>query len=191
MHQALEHQEHAEHAAEHGNKRAALLVAILAACLAVTEQQAKHAEILVDRNSILAADAWNQYQAKSIRETLARDIGQLASSLDAPGQPELAARRADIIKALKTDEVHYAKDPHDGKEVVAERAHRFEEARDFTLERSHTFDNAAAVLELGIVLATVSAITASTMLIRMALGLGLVGVGLGVLGIVAPSFGAF
>jgi hypothetical protein len=191
MHQALEHQEHAEHAAEHGNKRAALLVAILAACLAVTEQQAKHAEIQVDKNSILAADAWNQYQAKSIRETLARDIGQLASSLDAPALPELAARRAEIIRSLKADEVHYAKDERDGKEVVATRARAFEEARDFTLERSHTFDNAAAVLELGIVLATVSAITASKMLIRLALGLGLAGVVLGVIGILAPSFGAF
>jgi hypothetical protein len=191
MHQALEHQEHAEHAAEHGNKRAALLVAILAACLAITEQQAKHAEILVDKNSILAADAWNQYQAKSIRETLARDVGQLASSLDAPSQPDLAARRAEIIKSLKADELHYAKDERDGKEVIAARAHAFEEARDFTLERSHTFDNAAAVLELGIVLATVSAITASKMLIRLALGLGALGVVLGVLGVVAPSLGAF
>ena len=66
-HEVLEQQEHAEHAAGHGNKRAALLIAVLAAGLAICEQQGKHAEIAVQENAILTADAWAQYQAKSIR----------------------------------------------------------------------------------------------------------------------------
>jgi len=49
--QTLEHNEHAQHAAEHGGKRAALLIAVLAALLATGEVQAKHAEIFVDEDS--------------------------------------------------------------------------------------------------------------------------------------------
>ncbi len=78
--QSLEHHEHAEHAAQHGAKGAALLVAVLAALLALVEVQGKHAEILVEENSISAADSWSQYQAKSIRQAVARDIGR-------PGAP--------------------------------------------------------------------------------------------------------
>jgi hypothetical protein len=69
MHETLEHHEHAEHIA-HGNdaheaaapyrrfnQMAALLVAVLAAGLAITEQGAKQAEIRVQQNAIAATDA--------------------------------------------------------------------------------------------------------------------------------------
>ena len=68
MAKILEHTEHAEHLAHgHGhsddpdgrrNQMAALLVAVLAVGLALSEQGAKHAEIRVQQDSILAADAW-------------------------------------------------------------------------------------------------------------------------------------
>jgi hypothetical protein len=189
--QTLEHNEHAQHAAEHGGKRAALLIAVLAALLALVEVQAKHAEILVEEDSVAAADSWSQYQAKSIRQAVARDLGRLALTLDAPSQPDRAAGRQELLKALQEDQERYEKDPKDGKQSIARRAHNFEEARDHTLERAHAFDNAAASLELGIVLATASAITASAMLIRIALGLGAAGIVLGVLGLTAPSLAAF
>jgi hypothetical protein len=189
--QTLEHNEHAQHAAEHGGKRAALLIAVLAALLALVEVQAKHAEIFVDEDSVAAADSWSQYQAKSIRQAVARDLQRLAMTLDVPSQPDQAAGRQALLKALQEDQEHYEKDPKDGKQIIARRAHGFEEARDHTLERAHAFDNAAAALELGIVLATASAITASAMLIRIALGLGVAGIVLGILGLVAPGWAAF
>ena len=189
--QTLDHHEHAQHAAEHGGKRAALLIAVLAALLALVEVQAKHAEILVEEDSVAAADSWSQYQAKSIRQAVARDLGRLAVTLDVPSQPDRAAGRQDLLKSLKEDQEHYEHDPRDGKQVIAKRAHGFEDARDHMLERAHAFDNAAASLELGIVLATASAITASRMLIRIALGLGVAGVILGVLGLTAPGLAAF
>jgi hypothetical protein len=189
--QTLEHHEHAEHAAEHGAKGAALLVAVLAALLAVVEVQAKHAEILVQENSISAADSWSQYQAKSIRQAVARDIARLAETMDVPGQPDRAVGRQALLQALQQDQVRYEKDPRDGKDAIAARAHAFEAARDRTLERAHAFDNASAALELGIVLATASAITASRMLIQLALGLGAAGVVLALLAVFAPALGAF
>ena len=189
--QSIEHGEHAAHAAEHGAKGAALLVAILAALLALTEVQAKHAEIKVEESSIAAADSWNQYQAKSIRQAVARDVERLAATLDTPSSTEGAKGRQELLAGLRAEQEHYDKDPHDGKKAITDRAHDFEHERDEALERTHAFDNAAAALELGIVLATASAITSSKMLIRAAMGLGVAGVILGTLGLVAPSWGAF
>jgi hypothetical protein len=191
MNKALEHTEHAQHAAEHGSKHAALIVAVLAALLAVTEQQARHAEIAVYANGILAADSWSQYQAKSTRQLISENLSRMLAVSDPASDPALADRRAALVKAMADDAVRFVKDPKDGKEAIAARAHGFEEIRGEALERSHTFDNAAAAFELGIVLATASAITMSTLLIRFSLLMGGVGLVLGVLGLVAPNLGAF
>ncbi len=191
MHQTLEHQEHASHAAEHGNKRAALLVAVLAAMLAVVEQQAKHAEIRVDTNAIAAADAWSQYQAKSTRQTVATDIARILTVLDTPTDPTMTAKRAALGKQLDDEARAFDQEPKDGKRAIFVRATAFETQRSESLEQSHSFDNAAAAFELGIVLATASAITASRMLIRFALLMGTVGLVIGILGWTYPSLGAF
>lgn len=191
MLQSLEHQEHAQHAAAHGSTHAALLVAVLAALLAIAEQQAKHADIKVEENAILAADAWNQYQAKSTRQLMSTDMARIVQALGATDDPAFTARRNDLARQFNEDAAHFAKDPKDGKDVVSERAREFERTRSETLEKAHSFDNAAASLELGIVLATASAITASRMLIRFAMLMGLIGLTLGVLGLTHPEWGAF
>ncbi len=191
MSEVLEHHEHVKEAVEHGAKRAALLIAVLAAALAVCEQQSKHAEMAVAQNSILAVDSWNQYQAKSIRAAVALDIARLGQTLDPPASADKAAARAGVLKQLTQDQAQYETDPKDGKAAIAERARGYEEARQFNLERSHTYDNASAALQLGIVLATASVITASGLLLRFSLLLGAAGIGLGILGAVAPGLGAF
>ena len=190
VHQALEHHEHAEHVAEHGSKIAALTVAILAAMLALTEVRAKHAEIEVQGNWVSAADAWNQYQAKSIRQAVARDLQKFAAVQEPTSDAALADKRTALMKELEADQTRYEKDPKDGKVAIAERAREFEVARDEALHRAHSFDNAAAAFELGIVLATASAITASTLLIRIAWTLGVLGLIAAVLGLVAPEYGS-
>src|SRR5665213_2472685 len=105
-----EHAEHAEHAAEHGNKKAALLIAVLAAGLAICEQQAKHAEIAVEANAVAAADTWNQYQGKSVRQAVALDLERVINTFDLPAQAALVARRAEVMKALRSDQDHYETD---------------------------------------------------------------------------------
>ncbi|MGD0429627.1 MAG: DUF4337 family protein [Acetobacteraceae bacterium] len=199
----LEHHEHAEHLAEHdheaaghgtdshghANQMAALLVAVLAASLAVTEQGAKHAEIRVQENSIFATDAWAQYQAKSTRGTFTNDLSALVAVLD-PGDAALTEQRKALLDRLKKDQERFENDPKDGKTVIAERARAFEEARDYSLEQTHSYHNGAAAMELGIVLSTVSAITRSRLLIYMGLSLGIVGGIFALLGWFAPGYGA-
>ena len=191
MHEALEHHEHAEHAAHEGSKRAALLVAVLAALLAICEEGAKNSEIRVQENSIAAADAWSQYQAKSVRATISRDLAELLATLDPPQSAEAASKRAEVIKQLRADEAHYEHAPGDSKDVISVRAHSFEAARDYALEQTHTFDKGTAAFELGIVLATASAITVSGPLFIGAVGVGVAGAVLGLLGLLAPGLAAF
>jgi Domain of unknown function (DUF4337) len=186
-----EHAEHAEHAAHSGNKTAALLIAILAAALAICEQQAKHAEISVEANAILAADTWNEYQAKSVRSAMAQDLERVAATLDTPAQPDRAAQREETLKRLRSDREHYDNDSKTGKEALAAQARAYEATRDHEVEKSHTYDNAAAALELGIVLSTASVITSARMLLFFAFLMGAVGVTFGIFGAVAPELVVF
>jgi len=187
--QSLEHGEHAQHAAHGaGGTRAAMLVAVLAACLALCEQRAKHAEIRLEEASIGATDAWGQYQAKSTRAMIAKDLADMFESARAPGsapQPDELA----VIKRLRDDAAHYEAGS-DGKDEIAKRARALEHERDDLIEQAHTYDNAAAALELGIVLATASAITAATPLLVVAAFVGAAGIVFGLLGYFAPAIGA-
>jgi len=182
--------EEAAHVA-HSNKHAALVIAVLAAALAVCEQQAKHAEVELTEKAVLAADSWSQYQAKSIRAAAAHDLGSVTASLDDAATPERAALRQKVLKQLADDEMHYNKDPKTGKEAIAEQAHRYEEERATALERSHSLDNAAAALDLGIVLATASVITSAGPLLVFSYVMGITGLVLGVSAVLAPGLLVF
>jgi uncharacterized protein YcbX len=201
MHETLEHHEHAEHIA-HGhdvheapapyrrfNQMAALLVAVLAAGLAITEQGAKQAEIRVQQNAIASTDAWAQYQAKSTRGTLAKDLAAVLSVLGS-ADPAVMERRDRLIAQFNQDQDRFENDPKDGKTAVAARARGFEDTRDHAMEQTHTYHNGAASMELGIVLSTASAIIRARPLLLMALAFGLVGAGFSVLAMVNPHLGA-
>lgn len=214
MLKSLEHHEHAEHISHghggHGDghgggghddsphvegaekvnaKHTALLVACLAAGLAISEQGAKHAEIKVQENAISMADAWAQYQAKSTRGTVARDIMLLAGAMEFT-TPEGQARREQLMEGLKRDQERYERDPGDGREAIAHRAREFEHARHHALEQTHAYHNGSASFEIGIVVATASAIIGSKKLLMLALGMGVAGIVLATLGYYAPEWGA-
>lgn len=201
----LEHHEHAGHIAHGGHdeghgagpakansgQMTALLVAVLAAGLALSEQGAKHAEIKVQANMIAATDAWAQYQAKSTRATMSSDIVRMLDALEVPSSAEVAERRKKAINSLNNDQERYERDPKDGKEAISHRAHDFEHARDHALEQTHAYHNGSAAMELGIVLATASAIIGSRMLIYVSMTMGVIGVLCALAGMYHPEWGAF
>lgn len=199
MYETLENREHAEHLAHgHGgdgtpdkrfNQMAALLVAVLAAGLAITEQGAKHAEMRVQQNAISATDAWAQFQAKSTRGTLTKDLASVVAVLGS-GDPAVADRRDKLIAQFNQDQDRFENDPKDGKAAIAARARGFEAERDYTLEQTHAYHNGTAAMELGIVLSTASAIIRARPLILMALAIGIAGMVFAVLGLVDPHLGA-
>lgn len=182
----------AEHAEIHASSAqwAALLVAVLAAGLAISEQGAKHAEIRVQQQAIDTADLWAQYQAKSTRGTIAKDLALVIASLDVSAEQTAVARREKVLADLKRDQERYETDPKDGKEAVAHRAKHLEEERERSMEQTHAYHNGSAAMELGIVLSTASAIIKSRLLIYMALGFGIAGIIFSTLGYFAPEYGA-
>ena len=186
MSESMEVHEHAQEAAEGGRKHAALLIAILAAGLAFCEQGAQHADTRMTESAVAATDIWAEYQAKSIRANEARGLAAVAGALQATS-PEAGAK---LQEQFANDIARFETDPKSGKAALASRAHELEAERDHAHERLEAFDNAAAALQLGIVLTTASVITGSIMLIYGGLALGLVGAGFALLAMIAPSLAA-
>ena len=184
-------QEHAEAAAQarEGNKRPALLVAALAAVLALSEQGAKHAEMRVQETSIAATDTWAQYQAKSTRAAMSHDFSTLVAALPPQAAPADPARITSLLNGLRTDQAHYDSGP-DGKQATAAHARDLEAERDAAGLRAHGFDNAAAALELGIVLATASVIVDAVALLWFGAGLGVLGLAFALLALTVPAIAA-
>ena len=214
MLKSLEHNEHAGHLAHggghggHGDdgghgapsgdkgklfsaRIAALLVSTLAAGLAISEQGAKHAEIKVMDRLVAATDAWAQYQAKSIRSMTAKDLSMVVGAMDPAATQDAADRRKRVVAELDADQARYDHDPKDGKDAIAVRAHELEEARDHALEQTHAYHNGSAAFELGIVLATASAIIGSRALVGVAAALGVVGIYCALAGYLAPEWASF
>ncbi len=186
MGETYETHEHAAEAAHGGRRHTALLIAVLAAGLAFCEQGAQHANTRMSQSAVAATDVWAEYQAKSTRANETRDLAQLAGLL-----PPGAANEAAAIQArFASDIARFESDPKSGKQALATRAHALEEERDAAHERLEAFDNAAAALQLGIVLTTASVITGSLMLVWGGALLGLAGAVLAILGLVAPGLAA-
>ncbi len=187
MGETLETHEHAEQAAHGGRRHTALLIAILAAGLAFTEQGAQHAQTRMSDSAISAADVWAEYQAKSTRANEVRELAQLAALLPADPTHDPGHDPAAVQARFAADIARFETDPASGKQALATRAQGLERTRDAAHERLEAFDNAAAALQLGIVLTTASVITGSLLLVWGGLLLGLAGGVLGVLGLVAPA----
>ncbi len=186
MGETLETHEHAEQAAHGGRRHTALMIAVLAAALAFCEQGAQHADTRMSESAVAASDVWAEYQAKSTRANESRDLAQIAGLLPAGATGDAAAIQAKFA----ADITRFETDPKTGKQALAARAKGLEQARDAAHERLEAFDNAAAALQLGIVLTTASVITGSVMLVWLGGLLGLVGGVLAVLGMVAPAIAA-
>ena len=186
MSETLEQHEHAKEAAEGGRRYSALLIAALAAGLAFTEQGAQHAQTKMSASAIQAADLWAQYQAKSIRANEAKSLALVTETTAPAGTARDAA-----VASLRADADRFENEPKLGKKAIADQAKAAEETRDAAHEHLEAYDNAAAALQLAIVLTTASVITGSTMLAIGGLLLGIAGVALGLLGLFRPEWAAF
>jgi len=179
-------QESLEHAAEehaHGGvphaKKAAIVIAALAACLAICETAAKDAQTAFLTHHVAASDIWTQYQGKSGRRATLDATADILSSLPDASSPALARRIADA----RADADRMRSEPgKDGMEQLAERAHEQERERNHEGHRHHGLEIASGGLQLSIVLVSVSVITGLTVLL---IGGGLLGAAAAVYGLLA------
>jgi hypothetical protein len=188
VHEHLEHVEHAEEAS-HSNRKIALLIAVLALFLALSETLGKSAQTEGLDANIRASDLWAFFQAKNIRQTVLRTASEtwtieLASISD-------DARKAAMQKQLDTwkktiDRYETEPETNEGKKELTTRAQEAEHERDLALAKYHNYELASAAYQIGIVLASAAVITGMVWLAWAAGGLGIVGLAFTALGLFAP-----
>ncbi|PJG50828.1 hypothetical protein CVM73_34100 [Bradyrhizobium forestalis] len=160
-HESMEHAEHAEHASG-SNKKIALLIAVLALFLAVSETLGKGAQTESISKNVEAANLWAFFQAKSIRRTVVQTAAE-------QGKLTLAGTGDDALKASVQKQVddwtktaqRYRSEPEtgEGTEQLAEKAKHAEHDRDESTAKYHHFELASAAFQIGIVLASATIIT--------------------------------
>ena len=159
-HESMEHAEHAEHASG-SNKKIALLIAVLALFLAVSETLGKGAQTESISKNVEAANLWAFFQAKSIRRTVvvtAAEQGKLAlAAADEAHKPAVQKQVDDWTKTA----ARYRSEPEtgEGTEQLAEKAKHAEHDRDEATAKYHHFELASAAFQIGIVLASATIIT--------------------------------
>jgi len=185
-HESMEHAEHAEHASSE-NKKIALLIAVIALFLALSETLGKSAQTEAIAKNVEASNLWAFFQAKSIRRTVVQTAAE-------QGRLSLTAAADDATKAALQKQIddwqktaaRYRSEPEtgEGTEQLSERAKHAEEERELSTEKYHHFEIASAAFQIAIVLASAAIITS---MIALAWISGL----LTLLGIAVSAFGIF
>ena len=187
----IEHEEKGHGKGGHGgghdsqNKRIALVISVLALFLAFSETLGKSAQTAALNFQIEASNLWNFFQAKTIRRTFTLVMAEsakidLATTGDVPRKTALAKQVDDWTKTA----ARYQSEPEagggkgEGTRELMQRAIGMEKNRDRELNKYHYFEFASAALQIGIVLCSAAVITGIIVLVWLAGGLGVIGLGL-------------
>lgn len=164
-------------------------IGVLAVLLAICTMGGDNATKDATRANIDASDLWTFFQAKNVRRTsvdLAADELQITllvnPTLDAGARQQIEAKIAEYrtrIERLRSD-----KESREGLDELFQRAKEKEAERDAALRKDPLFDWAQALLQIAIVLASVSIVANSRELLWGSWGLGGIGVALMVAGFV-------
>ena len=167
-HENLEHAEHAQHAAHEGgrdNKKIALIISVLALCLAFSETFGKSAQTAALNLQIEASNLWNFMQAKTIRRTFTIVQGEAAKIEAATAEGTRKAALEKQIDEWTKTAARYQSEPEagggkgEGTRELMRRALEKEKERDLQFNRYHNFEFASAAFQIGIVLASAAVIT--------------------------------
>lgn len=153
-----------------GSKWVAVYIAILAVALAITGMGASNAMKDMLSNNIEASNLWAFFQAKTIRKTtIDATADEFALILAAnPSMPDAAKKQVeDMIKRYKATSERYESEPEtkEGRKELVARAKEKEQARDTAQRKDPYFDFAEALIQIAIVLASVSLITRTSLLL--------------------------
>ncbi|MBA4132593.1 MAG: hypothetical protein C0519_14360 [Hyphomicrobium sp.] len=150
-------------------------IGILAVLLAICSMGGGNAAKDMTLKNIEAANTWAFFQAKNMRRHVLRvEVDDLTLRLKA--EPDLtadgrAAIEAKIAEYKKQDEILTAGDPakpveaREGLDQLFEKGKRLEVERDVAMRKDPYFDYGEALLQIAIVLASISIITKGSMLL--------------------------
>jgi hypothetical protein len=181
------HEDRAEsQAAESFRNRAALMIAIMAAILAVGGLGGGNATDDMIGNNIKASDTWAFYQAKNVRQTMYRIEreklqAELAAGLSGPAMAAAEAR----LKTYDSTIARYDSEPDpeapgdltrgEGKKELSARAKSYEAAFDEASRRDNNFDFAEVLLQLALVLGSVAILAVNRWILITSAVLGSLG----------------
>lgn len=171
------------------DRTVALIIAILALLLALSESGAKRAQHLSTEKNIEASDLFNFYQAKRIRSSIAEAASASleAQKTAAPaGAQEAFDKQIGAFKAAVARYERDPKKPEDSLDALQERASAAVEARESSNRRLENFEFGSGALQIAIVLASAAIITGASALLWMSVGLGVIGAVLAALGLFSP-----
>jgi leucyl aminopeptidase len=187
-HESMEQADHAKEASEE-NRNIALLIAVIALCLALSETLGKGAQTESISKNVEASNLWAFFQAKTIRRTTVQTAAEHAKL--GIGTAADDATRAAVQKQIdewQKTAARYRSEPstHEGSEELAERAKHAEEERNLATEKYHHFELASAAFQISIVLASATIITGMIWLAWVSGILTLTGIAITALGIFNP-----
>jgi Domain of unknown function (DUF4337) len=186
--ETMEQADQAKEAARE-NKKIALLIAVLALFLALSETLGKGAQTETIGKNVEASNLWAFFQAKTIRRTVIQATSDQARlSLGGMGDDAAKAALQKQIDEWQKTAARYRSEPEtgEGSEQLSERAKHAEEERDLAEAKYHHFELASAAFQIGIVLASATIITGMIALAWISGLLALAGVAVTGLGLLAP-----
>jgi hypothetical protein len=145
-------------------QRAAILISVLAMLLAITSLGGNNATKEAATNNVLAANFYNFYQAKNMRQTaimLSADQIELAVLNDQSVPEDAKAALRKKVEDYRKTVARYESEPEtsEGKKELLAKAKEHETRRDRALRQDPYFDYAQALLQIAIVLISVSIIS--------------------------------
>jgi hypothetical protein len=163
----------ASHEIQHNsnNKKIALLIAVLALFLAISETISKSYQTEVLILQMKSSDLWAFYQSKNIRQSSMKNSKDIVNII---GKNDDKTKEA--IQRWDKDIVRYDSEPAtgDGKAELMEKAKQAEHERDVVLKKYHRLEIASGLLQVAIVIASASVVTGVAILFWCSGGLGIV-----------------
>ena len=148
----------------------ALTTAIFAVLLAITSLGGNNAtkELMLTQQQ--SSDLWAFYQAKAVRENLYKinSLRMEADLLDRGPSMKADVRNlyASMLKDSRAEEARYREE----KKKIEEEAKRLEAERDRNLAKDPYFDYAEVLLQISIVMASISILAVSRQIFYFAIG---------------------
>ena len=177
------HEDRAENqAAESFRNRAALMIAIMAAVLAVGGLGGGNATDDMIASNIRASDTWAFYQAKNVRQTMYEiEAEKLKAALAAGTMPAAESRLKDYRATIARYDSEPDPDaPNDvlkgeGKKELMARALSYEQGFEEASRKDNNFDLAEVLLQLALVLGSVAILAVNRWILGVSLALGVAG----------------
>ena len=124
------------------------ILAVLVAAVTLLGHRAHTEELLLQSQ---ATDQWAYYQAKNIR---LHDLQNSAASVDALAPPE-NEKAAKLVEKEKKEIERYDGD----KDDISEKAKELEKERDLVSRRADRFDGGEGLIEVGLVICSMTLLT--------------------------------